>query len=125
MLTSRLTATDREMFALAIPALGALIAEPLYVLADTAVVGNIGTAELGGLGLAAQVIGTVLSISLCSWPTAPPRRSPVYAGGGQGQRDAANQAVQGSMDRGSRRHRLRCHLLRLRPPTPPASPSIR
>jgi len=56
--------SDREMFALALPALGALIAEPLYVLADTAVIGNIGTNELGGLALASQVIGTVLSVSL-------------------------------------------------------------
>ena len=93
MLTSRLTATDREMFALAIPALGALIAEPLYVLADTAVVGNIGTAELGGLGLAAQVIGTVLSISLfLAYGTTSAVSRLLGAGR---QRDAANQAVQG------------------------------
>lgn len=93
MLTRRLTATDREMFTLAIPALGALIAEPLYVLTDTAIVGNIGTAELGGLGLAAQVIGTVLSISLflAYGTTAAVSR---LLGAGR-DRDAANQAVQG------------------------------
>jgi putative MATE family efflux protein len=93
MLTRRLTATDREMFTLAIPALGALIAEPLYVLTDTAIVGNIGTAELGGLGLAAQVIGTVLSVSLflAYGTTAAVSR---LLGAGR-DRDAANQAVQG------------------------------
>ncbi len=93
MSTMRLTATDREMFTLAIPALGALIAEPLYVLADTAVVGNIGTAELGGLGLAAQVIGTVLSISLfLAYGTTSAVSRLLGAGR---DRDAANQAVQG------------------------------
>ena len=93
MLTRWLTPTDREMFSLAVPALGALIAEPLYVLADTAVVGNIGTAELGGLGLAAQVIGTVLSISLfLAYGTTSAVSRLLGAGK---DREAANQAVQG------------------------------
>jgi len=89
----RLQAVDREMFVLAVPALGALIAEPLYVLADTAVVGNIGTAELGGLGLASQVIGTVLSISifLAYGTTSAVSR---LLGAGR-PRDAAHQAAQG------------------------------
>ncbi|HAB57220.1 MAG TPA: MATE family efflux transporter, partial [Acidimicrobiaceae bacterium] len=38
--------TDRQILALALPALGALVAEPLYILADTAVVGNLGTPQL-------------------------------------------------------------------------------
>lgn len=81
------------MFSLAVPALGALIAEPLYVLADTAVVGNIGTAELGGLGLATQVIGTVLSVSLfLAYGTTSAVSRLLGAGR---QRDAAHQAVQG------------------------------
>lgn len=50
---------DREIARLALPALGALAAEPLYVLADTAVVGHLGTPELGGLAVA----GTVLTSS--------------------------------------------------------------
>ncbi len=40
------------------PALGTLIAEPLYVLADTAVVGHLGTDELAGLALASTVLLT-------------------------------------------------------------------
>ena len=39
----RWTDTDRRIIALAFPALGALVAEPLYILADTAVVGHLGT----------------------------------------------------------------------------------
>jgi putative MATE family efflux protein len=42
---------------LALPALGALAAEPLYVLADTAIVGHLGRPQIAALGLA----GTVLS----------------------------------------------------------------
>jgi Na+-driven multidrug efflux pump len=37
---------DREILGLALPALGALAAEPLYLLADTAMVGHLGTEEL-------------------------------------------------------------------------------
>jgi putative MATE family efflux protein len=48
---------DREIFRLAVPALGALAAEPLYVLVDTAIVGHLGRPQLAALGLA----GTVLS----------------------------------------------------------------
>ncbi len=43
---------------MAVPALGALAAEPLYVLADTAIVGHLGTAQLGGLGIASTVLLT-------------------------------------------------------------------
>lgn len=51
-----LTATDRRILGLAIPALGALIIEPLYGVTDTAIVGHLGRAPLGGLALAATVL---------------------------------------------------------------------
>jgi Na+-driven multidrug efflux pump len=51
--------TDRRIIALAIPALGSLAVEPLYVLVDTAIVGRLGTAQLGGLAIAATVLGLV------------------------------------------------------------------
>jgi putative MATE family efflux protein len=54
-----LTATDRRIVRLAIPALGSLAVEPLYVLVDTAIVGRLGTAQLGGLALAASVLSLV------------------------------------------------------------------
>jgi len=53
---------DREILALAVPALGALVAEPLFVLADSAVVGHLGTAPLAGLSLASTVLVTVVGI---------------------------------------------------------------
>ena len=55
---------DRRLLALAIPSLFTLAAEPLYVLADTAIVGHIGTNALGGLGLASIVLTT--SSGLCN-----------------------------------------------------------
>src|SRR4051794_3342965 len=53
---------DREILVLAVPALGALIAEPLYLLADTAIVGNLGTEQLGGLAVASIVLTAVFGI---------------------------------------------------------------
>jgi putative MATE family efflux protein len=47
---------DREIFRLALPALGALAAEPLYLLADTAMVGHLGTEELAALAVAATLL---------------------------------------------------------------------
>ena len=47
---------DREILRLAVPALGALAAEPLYLLADTAMVGHLGTEELAALAIAATLL---------------------------------------------------------------------
>jgi putative MATE family efflux protein len=51
--------SDREVLALAIPALGALIAEPLYVLGDTAIIGHLGTVPLAGLALAGLLLSEI------------------------------------------------------------------
>ena len=53
---------DREILRLAVPAFGALVAEPLYVLVDTAVVGHLGTPQLGGLALAGQLLLSVYAL---------------------------------------------------------------
>jgi putative MATE family efflux protein len=53
---------DREILRLAIPALGALAAEPLYLLVDTAIVGHLGTPQLAALALAATVLGAVTAL---------------------------------------------------------------
>ena len=50
---------DGEILRLALPAFGALVAEPLYVLADIAIVGHLGTQPLAGLAVA----GTLLSVA--------------------------------------------------------------
>jgi putative MATE family efflux protein len=53
---------DAEIFKLALPALGALAAEPLYVLVDTAIVGHLGTTQLASLAIAATVMSTAFTI---------------------------------------------------------------
>lgn len=58
----RLTAQDRDIFRLALPAFGALAAGPLYVLVDTAIVGHLGTAPLAGLALAGTVLDGLLAL---------------------------------------------------------------
>jgi putative MATE family efflux protein len=77
---------------LAIPAFGALIAEPLYVLTDTAVVGHLGTPQLAGLAVASSVLLTLYAvfIFLAYGTTAAVSR---LLGAGD-EREAAHQAVQ-------------------------------
>ncbi|WP_298755708.1 MATE family efflux transporter, partial [uncultured Nocardioides sp.] len=55
--------TDRGILRLAVPAFLALVAEPLFLLGDAAVVGHLGTAELAGVGVAAVVLQT--AVGLC------------------------------------------------------------
>ncbi len=54
--------TARAIRGLAIPAFGALIAEPLFLLADSAIVGHLGVPQLAGVGLAATVLQTVVGL---------------------------------------------------------------
>ncbi|MDX3275929.1 MATE family efflux transporter [Streptomyces scabiei] len=53
---------DREIITLAVPAFGALVAEPLFLMVDTAVVGHLGTAQLAGLGVASALLVTAVSV---------------------------------------------------------------
>jgi len=84
---------DREILRLALPALGALAAEPLYVLADTAVVARMGTPQLGGLAIASTLLltGSALFVFLAYGTTASVAR---LLGAGQ-DRAAAHEGVQG------------------------------
>lgn len=86
-------ATPREILRLAVPALGALVAEPLYVLADTAIVGHLGTPQLGGLGVASTILltGYTIFVFLAYGTTGAVARR---IGAGD-ERGAAHLAVQG------------------------------
>ncbi|WP_183428498.1 MATE family efflux transporter [Leifsonia aquatica] len=53
---------DREILRLAVPALGSLIAEPVFLLADSAMVGHLGVAPLAGLGIASAVLQTIVGL---------------------------------------------------------------
>lgn len=53
---------DRRIIDLALPALGALVAEPLFVMIDSAVVGHLGTTQLAGLTLASTLLMTTVAL---------------------------------------------------------------
>lgn len=55
---------DRKVAALAFPALGALIAEPLFLVVDTALVGHLGADSLAGLAIASAVLGTLVGLMI-------------------------------------------------------------
>lgn len=55
---------NREILALAVPAFATLVSEPLLVMADSAVIGRVGTAELAGLGIAGNVIGIIAGLCI-------------------------------------------------------------
>ncbi|MGF3056274.1 MATE family efflux transporter [Microbacterium sp. YY-01] len=53
---------NREILRLAVPALGALIAEPVFLIIDSALVGHLGAVPLAGLGIAAAVLQTIVGL---------------------------------------------------------------
>ena len=58
---STLQPIDRRILRLAVPALGSLAVEPIYVLVDTAIVGRLGTDQLAGLAIAATVLSFIVA----------------------------------------------------------------
>lgn len=64
MVTASRRVLDREIFALAIPTFATLVSEPLLLLADSAIVGHLGVAELAGLGIASNVLGVLIGLSI-------------------------------------------------------------
>ncbi|MCP3910634.1 MAG: MATE family efflux transporter [Actinomycetia bacterium] len=84
---------DQEIWRLALPAFATLVAEPLYVLADTAVVGHLGTEQLAGLAAATNILLTLFAILifLAYGTTASVSRLL----GADRQDEAARQAIQG------------------------------
>jgi len=60
--SSTATSQQREILRLAVPAFLALIAEPLFLLADSAIVGHLGTTPLAGLGVASAALVTAANV---------------------------------------------------------------
>jgi putative MATE family efflux protein len=81
---------DRRIARLAIPALGAILAEPLYNLVDTAIVGHLGRSPLDSLAIAASALSVVawLAIFLSTATTTEVARSAA-----RGNHAAAGRAV--------------------------------
>jgi MATE family, multidrug efflux pump len=79
---------DREIVGLALPALGALAAEPLYLLVDTAIVGHLGRSQLAALGIAAAILGGLFAIfNFLQYGTT----AQVARAGGAGQSEVARR----------------------------------
>lgn len=53
---------NRDILRLAVPALGALVAEPLFLIVDAALVGHLGLVPLAGLGIASAVLQTIVGL---------------------------------------------------------------
>ena len=55
---------DRDILRLAIPSLGALIAEPMFLLVDSSFIARVSTTSLAGLGLASTVLTTIVGLAI-------------------------------------------------------------
>ncbi|MDU6679138.1 MULTISPECIES: MATE family efflux transporter [unclassified Actinomyces] len=53
---------NREILRLALPALGALLAQPLFTTIDSAMVGHLGTEQLAGLALSSTILMTAVGL---------------------------------------------------------------
>jgi putative MATE family efflux protein len=53
---------DRQVAALAVPALGALLAEPVFLLTDAAIIGRTGAVPLAGLAAGSAVLATAVGL---------------------------------------------------------------
>ncbi|MGP4018181.1 MATE family efflux transporter [Saccharopolyspora sp. 5N708] len=82
----------RQLLALAVPALGVLAAEPLYVLVDTAVVGHLGAVPLAGLALGGTLF-TLVSSQLTFLTYGTTARTARLHGAGR-RKDAVAEGVQ-------------------------------
>lgn len=77
---------DRDIAGLAIPALGALLVEPLFLLADTAMVGHLGQDALAALAVATNILQTLVGLMVfLAYATTPA----VARHLGEGRRDLA------------------------------------
>lgn len=59
---SRPATLNRDILRLAVPALGSLLAEPLFLIVDSALVGHLGVVPLAGLGIASSVLQTIVGL---------------------------------------------------------------
>jgi putative MATE family efflux protein len=85
-------ATGRRIAALALPALGVLAAEPIYLLFDIAVVGRLGALPLAGLAIGGLILATLSSnMTFLSYGTTA--RSARYFGAGD-RTSAVGEGVQ-------------------------------
>ncbi len=84
---------DREIVRLAVPAFLALVAEPMFLLADAAIIGHLGTPQLAGLGIAGAIIQT--AVGLCVFLAYGTTASVARRLGAGDRRGALRQGIDG------------------------------
>jgi putative MATE family efflux protein len=78
---------------LAVPAFGALVAEPLFLLADSALVGHLGATPLAALGIAGAIVQTIVGLMVfLAYGTTPAVARRLGAGH---ERDAVEAGIDG------------------------------
>ncbi len=91
--TTERRSVDRDIVRLALPALGALVVEPLFLLTDTALVGHLGATALAAVGLASVVLQTVTGLLVfLAYSTTP---AVARALGGGDRRGAVHAGIDG------------------------------
>lgn len=92
-MTARAASLNREILRLAVPALGALVAEPAFLMVDAALVGHLGTTPLAGLGIASAVLQTIVGLMIfLAYSTTPAVARRFGAGD---HRDAVSVGIDG------------------------------
>lgn len=76
---------NREILGLAVPALGALIAEPAFLIVDAALVGHLGTTPLAGLGIAGAVLQTIVGLMVFLAYSTTPAVARLFGAGRPGE----------------------------------------
>jgi putative MATE family efflux protein len=84
---------NREILRLAVPALGALVAEPAFLILDSVMVGHLGTAPLAGLGIASAVLQTIVGLMIFLAYSTTPAVARRFGAGNPG--DAVSVGIDG------------------------------
>jgi len=92
-MSARTGTLNREILALAVPALGALVAEPLFLIVDAALVGHLGVVPLAGLGIASAVLQTIVGLMVFLAYSTTPAVARRFGAGQHG--DAVSAGIDG------------------------------
>ena len=84
---------NREILRLAVPALGALVAEPAFLILDSVMVGHLGTSPLAGLGIASAVLQTIVGLMIFLAYSTTPAVARRFGAGNPG--DAVSVGIDG------------------------------
>ncbi|WP_460773160.1 MATE family efflux transporter [Microbacterium sp. GXF7504] len=92
-MSARTGTLNREILALAVPALGALVAEPLFLIVDAALVGHLGVVPLAALGIASAVLQTIVGLMVFLAYSTTPAVARRFGAGQHG--DAVSAGIDG------------------------------